>query len=82
MSTTHLLSSKYYTFINVEKEFDLSESDNLVKSLAQVSKSFESLNWIFDSIPSMVKKCFSIRLINGIGNSRYTTFFSATTTSL
>lgn len=58
------------------------KESNLENLFAHFSNSKERFNWTDVSIPSIVKKCFSIRFISGIGNSLYTTRFSATTTSL
>lgn len=51
-------------------------------SCTHLLRSSKSCNWIGVKQPSIVKKCFSSLLMRGIGNSLYTTLFSATTMSL
>lgn len=54
----------------------------VAKSCAHFSTSFSISCWSMDSMVEVVKKCFSSRLMSGVGNSLYTTFMSAITTSL
>ena len=52
------------------------------KSLAHFFRLSDNCSWNGVSMVVMVRKCFSRRLMRGIGNLLYTMFFSATTISL